>query len=363
MRKLATLFTTLLAVLNLLCVILLLCAAYSSYVDGEIHPARASMGLVFPVFAVANLCFLVLWLLLRKWYLSLLPILGFLVCFPPLRLYCPLNARTAEADLPEQRIKLLTYNVMNFNTMEKVDGQNPMLSYILRQNPDIVCMQEFVPTINRKYLTQEDIDELLESYPYKHIQPPGLACYSKFPILSALPIDYGSRTNGSVMYELLIGTDTVTLINNHLESNKLSMSDRETFETTLQVQQKPEEIGNAFFHLLGKLNEAVQKRSYQAKVVEEVVREAQAKGRHVIVCGDFNDSPLSNAHRILTQNLNDAFSESGRGLGSSFNQNKFYFRIDNILVSHDLRTYNCTVDNSISSSDHYPMWCYITKKK
>jgi endonuclease/exonuclease/phosphatase family metal-dependent hydrolase len=62
---------------------------------------------------------------------------------------------------------------------------------------------------------------------------------------------------------------------------------------------------------------------------------------------------------VIARGLNDAFAESGQGLGVSFNQNKFYFRIDHILTSRNFRTYNCTVDRSISVSDHYPIWCYL----
>ena len=44
-------------------------------------------------------------------------------------------------------------------------------------------------------------------------------------------------------------------------------------------------------------------------------------------------------------------------------KHKFYFRIDNILISKNLRSYNCTVDRSIRESDHYPIWCYIAKRQ
>ncbi|MBO6254931.1 MAG: endonuclease, partial [Bacteroidaceae bacterium] len=63
----------------------------------------------------------------------------------------------------------------------------------------------------------------------------------------------------------------------------------------------------------------------------------------------------------LTRTLNDAFVESGHGLGISYHKNKFLFRIDNILVSAGLKTSNCTVDSSIDASDHYPIWAYVEK--
>jgi len=86
------------------------------------------------------------------------------------------------------------------------------------------------------------------------------------------------------------------------------------------------------------------------------------RGGGVIVCGDFNDSPLSYAHRVIGKELDDAFVQSGNGFGISYNQNHFYFRIDHILLSKNLESYQCTVDKTIKSSDHYPIWCFVAKK-
>ena len=172
----------------------------------------------------------------------------------------------------------------------------------------------------------------MKDYPYHRINVVGsgsgysnkIACYSKFPILSARVLNYTSNYNGSVLYELKLDEDTITLINNHLESNKLTKTDKDIYEDMLKAPEK------------------------------EKVK---------IVCGDFNDTPISYTHRVIAQNLNDAFTQSGRGLGVSYNQNKFYFRIDNILISKNLQSYNCTVDQSIKESDHYPIWCYIAKRQ
>ena len=80
------------------------------------------------------------------------------------------------------------------------------------------------------------------------------------------------------------------------------------------------------------------------------------------MCGDFNTSPISYAHRTIAEGLTDAFVESGFGLGISYHRNGFLFRIDNILISPDLQSYRCTVDSRIKNSDHYPIWCYVDKK-
>ena len=44
------------------------------------------------------------------------------------------------------------------------------------------------------------------------------------------------------------------------------------------------------------------------------------------------------------------------------NENFFWFRIDNILHSANMKPINCTVDK-VRYSDHYPLWCYLQLKE
>lgn len=347
---------------NLLTIGLLLLAAYSPYFEPKTTPFCACLGLLFPVFLLLNFCFFFFWLLVRYKY-CLFPMLGFLLCAPQIGTYIPLNFRTKQ--LPEQHIKLLSYNVMNYNSMKKVEGENLILNYIKESGADIICLQESGTAYNPKYLTEENVNSTLKEYPYKKAHRlgkntgNGMACYSKYPILSARLLDYDSSFNGSVLYEIKIGNDTVTVINNHLESNGLNHEEREAYESMINSPEK-KQIKQKARSLLSKFKNAAILRSAQAEVIAKEI--AATPHRYVIVCGDFNDSPISNAHHIISKGLDDAFAQSGCGLGISFNQNKFYFRIDNILISKNLRSYNCTVDRSIRESDHYPMWCYISKR-
>ena len=202
------------------------------------------------------------------------------------------------------------------------------------------------------------------AYPYRSIHNPEkggsqLACFSKFPILSARPIQYESTYNGSMQYTLKVNEDTITLINNHLESNKLTKEDKVIYEDMIK-DPDAKKVKTGLRQLIKKLAEASAIRSSQADSVASIIANSQYPT--IIACGDFNDASISYTHRILTQQLDDAFTQSGRGLGISYNLNKFYFRIDNILISPNLKAYNCTVDRSIKDSDHYPIWCYIGKQ-
>lgn len=46
---------------------------------------------------------------------------------------------------------------MNFSNLEKKDGKNPILSYLVNSKADIICLQEYNAAQNKKYLTEADI--------------------------------------------------------------------------------------------------------------------------------------------------------------------------------------------------------------
>ena len=140
-----------------------------------------------------------------------------------------------------------------------------------------------------------------------------------------------------------------------MESFKLTMEDRTRYSSLIKSFSSDglDDLKGAFEQKLGP---AFRIRAKQAEAVSEEIK--NAKGDYVLVCGDFNDTPISYAHRTIQGDLADAFAESGRGMGITYNQNFFWFRIDNILHSPNMTSMNCSVDK-VAYSDHYPLWCYL----
>lgn len=356
--------TYLILAVNTFFIGLLLLTAYSPHIKPVAHPVESCFGLTFPIFLVIDICFLLFWLIIQKYKFALLPLTALLFCHSQIHTYFPINFHTR--NVPEGSFKVLSYNIMGFNGAVKKEGENPILNYLKESGADILCLQEYQTIESPRYLRQKDVENALKDYPYHRIHTVGkgknhsnrIACYSKFPILTAHELDYASEYNGSIAYELKIGEDTLLLINNHLESNKLTKEDKVVYEEMFK-DPETERVKSGARLLIRKLAEASALRSPQA---DSIAREiASSPHPYIIVCGDFNDTPISYVHRVISRNLNDAFTQSGCGLGISYNQNKFYFRIDNILASKNLKSYNCTVDRSIKESDHYPIWCYFTK--
>ncbi len=350
-----------LMMVNICCVLAMLFCAYSPYVNPVEHPTLSCCGLAFPITLCVNLLFVILWLVFcRK--LVLLPVVGMLCCAQAVWTTCPMNLFQSEP--PKERLKLLSYNVMGFNMdAPREKGEpNRVLAYLQKSDADIICMQEFITGV---HLKKEEIDRALKDYKYRHHYRMGgggngLGCYSRYPILSATPVDYASRANGSIVYEIKVGEDTLTVINNHLESNQLTMDERATYQKMIE-DPETEQVKKNSRMLIRKLKKTVPTRAAQADAIAGLI--AKRGANRLVVCGDFNTSAISYAHRVISERLTDAFRQSGCGLGISYHENDFLFRIDHILVSPDLKTGHCTVDSSIKDSDHYPIWCYIYPRK
>jgi endonuclease/exonuclease/phosphatase family metal-dependent hydrolase len=260
---------------------------------------------------------------------------------------------------------------MHFSQLKKHTKKdpNPIIQYIIEQDADIICIQEYgaLTKKNKQYLSQTDIFDIFKSMPYihiEHLRPSnsdriyGAAIFSKYPILKTEKIPYDSEYNGSFVAELDIRGKKVTIINNHLESNKLSEDER-TGYYDLTKDINTENLENFTHMMFKRLTPAYKTRALQAQLVDKSIREN--KNPYIIVCGDFNDTPISYVRRKIKGNLKDAFVNSGNGVGITFNRYRFLFRIDYIFHSKNMEAYNCNV-GKLKDSDHYPLSVYLKFK-
>ena len=358
MKYIGKLLGLILLGINAIVALMMFLSAYSPSIDPHAHPVASCMGLFFPIFLLANVLFLIFWLLVYRKFM-LFPLLALIGCWGSIRTYFPINGWGE--DVPEGAIKILSYNTRAFGEKKPHTKERPndVLTYLQNSDADIICLQEYI--FGGK-LKKKDIDYALRDYRYKHYQVlgkglNGLGCYSRYPILSATPILYKGTRNGSVAYRIKVGNDTLLVINNHLESNKILKSDVETYQEMMDAPSK-QKLFAGVRKLWGKMAKATSVRAKQADILVETLRDSKEKS--VVLCGDFNDTPISYTHHVLSDELQDAFVETGNGLGFSYNKDRLYVRIDHILVSKNLKVYDCMVDNTIQASDHYPVWCYIS---
>lgn len=363
LRILGYMFRSLVLTAHICIIVLFIFSAFSDRFSPESSMIFPYLGLGFPAFCFFNLCFTLYWLFTCEWRFIWIGLLAFMVCFGQIKLYFPFNPRTEEIS-GENTVKLLTYNVMSFGYKPHSDSNhNPTIDYLANSGADIICLQEYAEDSQNKYLTKPKIFQALKMYPYHSVVYLnkvgrlrfGIALFSKYPILKSEQIYYKSQYNGSAKHVVKINGKDVTIINNHLESFKLTQEDRSRYSAFVK-DMDTENFEELKSSLKQKLGTAFMARAKQARIIAK--ERDSVKTEYLIICGDFNDTPISYAHRTIQGRLLDSFAESGRGMGISYNENSFWFRIDHILHSDNIRSFNCTVDK-VHYSDHYPMWCYL----
>jgi hypothetical protein len=156
--------------------------AYSDRLNPVDHPVLACAGIVFPFFLLFNMLLLVTWLCM-KWRKMWMPLMGFVLAYPSIRIYMPLHLHQ---EPPEGSIKVVSYNVASFYYDKKnQDAHKNIFDYLCRQKPDIVCLQE---DVNMKKEYQDSLLHLLPYYDTIHINRPSSPLINALGVRSRYPI-------------------------------------------------------------------------------------------------------------------------------------------------------------------------------
>jgi endonuclease/exonuclease/phosphatase family metal-dependent hydrolase len=346
---------------NSVSVVLMVLCGWASTISPESFKIAEPFTLTFPAYLVVNLFFLVIWLIFKP-RLALISAAGFLLAISSVRTYCPINFPNPH---PKGCIKVTSYNALQFNTLQpgahnKFDPT--IINYVANSDADIMCIQE--GEYNSLTENGKLIEDKLNTWPYRDSVHVGegntMDICSRYPILKKEIIINHFHHHGSVAYTLRIGRDTIIVINNHFVSNAMNPSDKAKYKEIVKNPGNDSTKLN-LIHLMRKVADASVHRAVQAEMVNAYIR--RHRNTPIILCGDFNDSPLSYVHHRLTSELNDAYTASGNGPGISYHESGMYFRLDNILCSRHWKAYDARVERENGASDHYPISCYLKLKK
>lgn len=356
----------LITIVNILFVLALLLSAWSQRISPETISWSNLMGLVFPIILILNMLWVLAWILQFD-IRFLLSTIAIIICWGEVQTYCPLN-KSSDPSIYEQvsrnlKFKLLSYNVMEWDTNKKVNEHNESIDLIREIDADIVCIQEFGYTNDKKHLTTKNIHQQLSQYPYveDNKKRGGLVLFSKFPIIKSWHKKGDTTLSRTNFYALKLGQDTLIVINNHLVSTGLNTNNRVAFDSISHLNHKRTDLANAI-DIPKKLVKKSQIRAQQIDELCHEITQLKKKYRYVVLCGDLNDSPISYTHYKLNQLLRDAYVDKGRGPGISYNKHRIWVRIDHIMPCDHLETTECTVIHRSKSSDHYPICAKILLK-
>ncbi len=363
MKILGRIFDGMMLMINIIASLLLIISSYSDHISPLKTVYPSFLGIMFPFFLIPVIFFIIYWGFRKRIYL-LIPLLTIAVCWEPVKRYVPINV--SQKPPKENVIKFITYNTCNMGREREWNDKkgNSVINFLKAEDPDIICLQEYTFFKDNKLITEAKIKKELKDYPYYHYSKAtpqhnsGLAIFSKYPIKKTKQIDYESMYNTSCLYELDVNGQRITVINNHLESNKLSKEDREFYNEMIKHFQS-EKLGTFKNTLISKLATGYRIRATQAEKLKKIIDEIDTP---LIVCGDFNDTPISYCYQHIRGDLNDAYANTGLGPGISYHENLFLFRIDHIFYNNHYNVYNAKI-HKVTYSDHYPMSAYFELKK
>ena len=276
-------FKYLFYILNATTLLLLLASAFSDHVSPQAWLLPSFIGFLFPGFLIINILFLTVWLFSTKWKAVLCNIVVFIVAWGNIQAYYPINIKR-EKKAEGTPVKLMTYNVMGFAYKDHTDtSPNPIIKYVIDEDPDIICFQEYFVNKKNKALNQKTVTNAFGKYPYKKflyledndVFRYGLAVYSKFPITGVEQINYKSQFNGSAIFHLEIDGKKVSLINNHLESNRITDKDRLFYQSLRYGNIGSETLGTLKNSIVGRLRPAFLLRAQQANAIAAKIKEQQ----------------------------------------------------------------------------------------
>jgi endonuclease/exonuclease/phosphatase family metal-dependent hydrolase len=265
-------------------------------------------------------------------------------------------------------IKLMSYNVRLFDLYnesfdEAIQQRNEILRFIRYENPDVLCIQEFYhqekPT---KFNTLDSIYQIMsinsfheQSKYFTHSrQHFGIALFSKYPIIhKGIVGQHKTETedmNYCIFADILKNKDTIRVYNVHFESIKLE-SDEYSRKTNSQSRNTSTKLKKVY----SKLNNAFKIRASQSKSVRDHIKSSPYKS---VICGDFNDTPMSYTYQIFNSFLTDAFRNTSSGFGVTYVGYLPAGRIDYIFHSDNLHSAQFKIQNE-EFSDHHAISCLI----
>jgi endonuclease/exonuclease/phosphatase family metal-dependent hydrolase len=336
--------------------------------EGLLHPETwwllSITGLVFPYLFLLNLMLLMITILLyRKWWW--IPGLAIVITIGKIPSVIQFNDPKKIPDYIEgqsDKIKFLSFNVRLFdlyNWLHNYDSRTRIFNFLGDQKAQIVCFQEFYSSDRDKMDNEHELMSVLGLKNY-HIEYPvnrfttdhyGIATYSKYPIINkgVLHLEHAS-TNICIYSDIAIKTDTIRVYNCHLQSVRFGTEDYKFLEDIRTTGQDTETI-RMTRNILARLKKAFIRRARQSETIASHIASSPYP---VIICGDFNDTALSYTYKVISDQLVDAFRESGRGLGSTYAGPIPGLRIDYILHSRELTSFGYRT-HRVQLSDHFPI--------
>lgn len=305
------------------------------------------LSLFFPYLLFINICFLIFWLVTKPKYIFL-PIICLLIGYKAIPRHVSFFDNS-EIEKDKTYISVISQNLQaakyfrkNKRTLDKHKIEEFKSWTSSLDKVDVFCFQE--QRYHAKTLIEKGIN-----LPHSHsVDTIGTSIYSAYPFRDKGFVYLGGNTKYAAWADIIFPNETVRVYSVHLSSNMISS------KTNVLMQERDLSKSSTWSNInsiLARYGKYSGQRQQQLNVLMDHI----AKSPHpILLCGDLNDVPQSYIYAKLSENLEDSFTKSKPGIGSTYAGSLPGLRIDYILSDPVLHV----VDHKVLPqyfSDHFPI--------
>ncbi|MFR9619743.1 MAG: endonuclease/exonuclease/phosphatase family protein [Rikenellaceae bacterium] len=332
-------------VVTIAAIVALLTALMSQYIAPSQGWVFSVMGLLSPIIYVVTVTVALYWIIRWNWRLTLPTIVVLAIGANRISLIVKVPVkRDYNTESYRGTLKVMSYNVRLLYNDDWKSSTSEIIAYVKEQRPDIVALQE----VNKQWI----FDSINTSNQYSKYTKKELAIYSRYPIInSGESFDASNWESGSSIYvDIVVQNDTIRVFNNHLHSTHIKREDNDYLTSTQVVRDS--DRSSQLSDIVKRLQTNALERADQMLALREVM---DATPYEMIVCGDFNETPISYTYNKLSRRLTDSFQVCGDNYSYTFRGFFNLLRIDYILTSPRITPRSYEVDRSMVVSDHLPV--------
>lgn len=297
-------------------------ATLNSVVSPQTFPWLNILSLTFPALMIVNAILIIIWIVLRK-KRAILFIALTLLMINPIRRWVNFSPESLE----KANLKVLTMNIKGGKY-----GREEVYNYLKDSGADVIFAQEYASEFN------------VPGYPHRTNTYYITALNSRTELIHHEKIP--TTQNGEAFFaDIKINGKMIRFINVYLNPFMFEKSKVKPADDLNKNKQKLRYIAATLIPTF---------KAHQSEV--EIIKNTIKKSPYpVILAGDFNSVPNSYEYYQLSDGLQDAFVEVGRGNATSFHDYKVPIRIDYIFCSPEIIPVSYRVDRRKKLSDHYPV--------